>query len=334
MSLRSITRRDFLAGAGALGAASLLGVPQTAFAEPPPEVTTIRLAALGTIYFAPQFVAEYFLHLEGFSDVEYVPVHNDIPSTLATLSDLAMFGGPSIIPAIDNGFPISVIAGLHQGCWELFAHPPVNNIRDLRDKAIAITAMGGVEHVWLSSILAYVGIDPRTEVEWVPTKKFGDAKVMYLEGKADAFFAFPPEPQELRAKNVGRVIMNTTIDRPWSQYYCCMLGARNEFIERNPIATRRALRAILKAADVCTEDPERGARVLVDGGWEHRYEIALEVLNTLSYDRWRTDNPADSIRFHALRLYDVGMIKSTPQEIIERGCKFDFLNELKKELKA
>jgi NitT/TauT family transport system substrate-binding protein len=168
----------------------------------------------------------------------------------------------------------------------------------------------------------------------VPTNKFGDAKNFYLDGKADAFFAFPPEPQELRANNVGRVIMNTTIDRPWSQYFCCLLGGRNEFIEGNPISTRRALRAILKAADVCTQEPERAARILVEKGWEPRYDIALEVLNTLSYNRWRTDNPEDSIRFHALRLHEVGMIKSTPQQIIERGTDWRFLNELKQELKA
>jgi NitT/TauT family transport system substrate-binding protein len=312
----------------------MLGLPKTASAEPPPETTTIRLAAVGAICFAPQFVAEYFLRLEGFSQVEYVDVENDIPSTLATSSDLAMFGGPSVIPAIDEGLPISVIAGLHEGCWELFAHPPVNRLQDLKGKKIAVTALGGVEHVWMSSIFAYVGLDPRTEVEWVPTNKFGDAKNFYLDGKADAFFAFPPEPQELRANNVGRVIMNTTIDRPWSQYFCCLLGGRNEFIEGNPISTRRALRAILKAADVCTQEPERAARILVEKGWEPRYDIALEVLNTLSYNRWRTDNPEDSIRFHALRLHEVGMIKSTPQQIIERGTDWRFLNELKQELKA
>ena len=114
----------------------------------------------------------------------------------------------------------------------------------------------------------------------------------------------------------------------------CMVGARNEFIEKNPIATKRALRAILKAADICSQDPELAARFLVEKGYEPRYDVALEVLKSLSYDRWRTDNPTDTIRFHCLRLRDAGMIKSTPQQIIERGSNFTFLNELKRELKA
>jgi NitT/TauT family transport system substrate-binding protein len=323
-----------MAGASALTATSVLGFPRICAAEPPPEITRIRLARIPVICFAPQFVAEALLHLEGFSEVEYVNVENDIPSTLATKSDLAMFGGPSLLPAIDSGYPISAIAGLHEGCWELFAHDPVNTIRDLRGRRIGIGSIGGVEHVWLSSMFAYVGIDPRTEIEWVTTKKWGDPMRLYLDGKVTAFLGFPPEPQKLRADNVGRVIVDTTNDHPWSQYFCCMVGARNEFIEKNPIATKRALRAILKAADICSEEPELAARVLVDRGWEPRYDLALEVIKSLSYSRWRTDNPTDTMRFHTLRLREAGMIKSTPQQIIERGSNFSFLNELKRELKA
>jgi NitT/TauT family transport system substrate-binding protein len=91
---------------------------------------------------------------------------------------------------------------------------------------------------------------------------------------------------------------------------------------------------MLKAADICAAEPERAARYLAKRGFEPRYEIGVEVLRDLPYDRWRTDNPEDTLRFHALRLHDVGMIKSTPQQIIARGTDWRFLNELKRELKA
>ena len=65
-----------------------------------------------------------------------------------------------------------------------------------------------------------------------------------------------------------------------------------------------------------------------------RYEVALEVLKGLSYNRWRTDNPEATLRFHALRLREAGMIKSTPQQIIARGSNFQFLAALRNELKA
>jgi NitT/TauT family transport system substrate-binding protein len=263
-----------------------------------------------------------------------VDVNDDIPTTLAESADFSMFGGPSIIPAIDKGYPITVIGGLHEGCWELFAYEPIRSLQDLVGKRIAISDYGGVEHVWLSSMLAWVGVDPRTEIIWVTHDRWPDRVQAYLSREVDAFLAFPPEPQRLRRPNVGHVIVNTTQDRPWSQYFCCLLGARNEFIEKNPIATKRALRAIMKASDICSANPEWAAQYLVNRGFEDDYEVALEIIRSLSYSRWRTDNPGDTLRFHSLRLRDAGMIKSTPQEIVDRGTDFSFLNELRKELKA
>jgi hypothetical protein len=52
------------------------------------------------------------------------------------------------------------------------------------------------------------------------------------------------------------------------------------------------------------------------------------------YDRWREYNPEDTIRFFALRLHEIGMIRSSPQKIIAGGTDWRFLNELKRELKA
>ena len=60
------------------------------------------------------------------------------------------------------------------------------------------------------------------------------------------------------------MIVNSAIDRPWSQYFCCMLAGNREFIRRNPVATKRVLRAILKATDLCASEPERVAQRMVD----------------------------------------------------------------------
>jgi len=156
----------------------------------------------------------------------------------------------------------------------------------------------------------------------------------FADGKADAFLAFAPQPQELRIKKVGRVILDITKDRPWSQYFCCMVSARREFAQNYPVATKRALRAFLKAADICAQEPERVARYLVAKGHEKRYEIGLEVLKGLPYARWRQSSPEDTLRFHALRLHEAGLIKSSPQKLIAQGTDWRFLNELKNELKG
>jgi NitT/TauT family transport system substrate-binding protein len=337
LRFHGFSRRDFLAGASAIGAAGCLGVPGIAAAEPPPETTRFRIAHDGQICYAPQLVAEGLLRLEGFATVEYVkvPPTDTYPSIVAAGgADLALFSPPSAVTAIDTGMPILMVAGVHFGCWELFGNERVRAVRDLKGKTIAVVGMGAVDQLWIASIIAYVGIDPKTEVSWVSTGKLSESMRLFIEGKADAFLGFPPQPQELRAKKVGNVIVNITLDRPWSLYFCCMASMPREFVDKHPVATKRALRALLKAADICASEPERAARYLAEKGYEPRYEVGLEVLKSLPYNRWRDSNPEDTLRFHALRLHEMGMIKSDAQKIVAQGTDWRFLNELKKELKA
>jgi len=99
------------------------------------------------------------------------------------------------------------------------------------------------------------------------------------------------------------------------------------------VATKRALRAILKSADVCALEPERVARFIVDRDFAKNHDYALQTVKSLPYGRWREFDAEDTLRFYALRLKEVGMIKSSPQKIIAWGTDWRFLNELKKELK-
>ena len=79
---------------------------------------------------------------------------------------------------------------------------------------------------------------------------------LFADGKVDAFLGFPPEPQELRARKIGHMILNIATDKPWSQYFCCMVFGNRECVRDHPVATKRFLRA-LKAADICAAEPER-----------------------------------------------------------------------------
>jgi NitT/TauT family transport system substrate-binding protein len=124
------------------------------------------------------------------------------------------------------------------------------------------------------------------------------------------------------------------MDRPWSQYFCCMLYGNRNYVRNHPVATKRVIRAILKAADLCAGQPERAARMLVDRGFAPRYDYALQTLSEIPYDRWREYDPEDTIRFYALGLREIGLIKSTPQQIIAENTDWRFFNELKRELKA
>jgi hypothetical protein len=52
------------------------------------------------------------------------------------------------------------------------------------------------------------------------------------------------------------------------------------------------------------------------------------------YASWREFDPEDALRFFALQMHEVEMIKSIPQELIAEGTDWRLLNELKRELKA
>lgn len=131
------------------------------------------------------------------------------------------------------------------------------------------------------------------------------------------------------------MLLKTSFDRPWSQYYCCMLAVAGDYARMYPVATKRVLRALLKSADLCAAEPETAARRVVQRGYAANYEYALQLFGgDARFDVWRTYDPEDSLRFFALRMQENGFIQMPPQKIIESGTDWRFLNDLKRELKA
>jgi NitT/TauT family transport system substrate-binding protein len=324
------SRRDFLAGASFTAAAGVLGARASHAAEPPPETTTLRLQRGFTICLAPGQIAEELLRAEGFTDIRYVDAENVARGE----ADFAFQTAAWVVSRLDAGDPLSALAGVHSGCYELFAHEPIRAIRDLKGRRVGIPQeLGSSGHLLLASIAAYVGLDHERDIHWV-SNATGDFLEPFAAGEVDAFLGFPPEPQELRARNIGRVILSTTLDKPWSEYFCCIVFGNRDFVRAHPVATKRYLRAVLKAADICASEPERAAQRLVEAGFAARFDYALQTLNEVPYDRWREFDPEDALRFYALRLHEAGMIEASPSVLLAEGADWRFLEELKRELKA
>ena len=335
------TRRGFIAGTSALGAASLLGLSSRGAADPTPETTTIKIETFPISCIAPQLLAGQLLKAEGFTDVQYVEVPYAEPGKIwlggagPGKADFTLETGQVAMTYLDAGAPIRVLAGVHTGCYELFGSKRVRSIRDLKGKSVPIDVLGGPKHVLLSSMAGYVGLDPIKEINWIPLPS-SEAMERFAKGELDAFLGFPPEPQALRARGIRDVIVNTATDKPWSQYYCCMLLSHADFVDAHPAATKRVVRAVLKGADLCAREPEWVAREIIDKGHLQAgdLEYSLEALKGIPYNVWRTYNPEDTLRFYGLRLHDVGMIKTPPQKLIAQGADWRFLKELRRELKA
>lgn len=330
-------RRSFLTGLSAAAAVGLLQ-PNDLFAtsEPSPETIFVRLPRYvgGAYCWAAPYLARELLRAEGltayFFQGDVTLDHSVWMAHGAT--DFSINYVPLHIQQIDAGVPIKVLTGLHSGCLELIANDRVHSINDLRGKRVGVSAIGSTGYTLMSLIAAYVGLDPEHEIEWVAD--LGSPTKLFAEGKIDAFLGAPTGPQELREKKIGHTIFNTTTDKPWSQYFCCMISVTDDYLSRFPITSKRVVRAILKAADLCVSKPEWVAQELASQGFLKRKDYAEEVLKEIRYDRWRDFDSEDSLRFYALRMQEINMVKSSPEDIIANGSDWHILDNLKRELKA
>jgi NitT/TauT family transport system substrate-binding protein len=303
------------------------------------------LGAAGFYGGRKSLAAEDLLRAEGFTDIRFVDltethVRRADTARSGTIGDMLAHGevdfgrafSPSLIMTMEAGAPITVLAGLHLGCFEVFDRNDIRAMADLKGRTFGISS-NFEDEVLVKIMVGSVGLDPTKDIHWVSNLSRGPMD-LFVEGKIDAFLAAPPDLQEVRARNIGHVIVSSIADRLWSQYYCCFFATRAEFARAYPVATKRVLRAILKAADLCASQPARIAQLLVDKGYTTRYDYALQALSEIRYDVWRDYDPEDTLRFYALRMHEAGMIKSDPQKLIAEHTDWRFLNELKREIKT
>jgi NitT/TauT family transport system substrate-binding protein len=278
------------------------------------------------------YVAEQLLRAEGFTEIRYIdrPDIGDIGPLERGEVDFGPHYASQCVRVIDAGERITLLAGVTAGCFELFASGGIGSVAELKGKRIGVQAAGSNSQQLLTLMFAEVGLDAG-DVHWVTDPKIKPME-LFVKGRIDAFLGFPPEPQQLRAAQLGHVLVNTAVDRPWSQYFCCMLAGSPGYVRAYPNATRSVLRAVLKAADLCATDSAGTARRLADGGRVPQADYAAQTFADNNY-KWREFDPEDTIRWYALRLRETGLIKSTPQRIIADGTDWHFLNELKRELK-
>ena len=349
---RLLTRRQVLQGAAGLGLAAAGGTLLSACgsggggekkarepeADAPLETTSIRLWSLPNVQcIAAQYVAEPFLREEGFTDVQYpklTPKELVADGPAPGKLDFGIGYAAAWIPLVDRGVPLIMLGGVHVGCWQLFATGDIKSLRDLKGKTVSVIGPTFTDGIFMAMTLNDVGLDIRKDVKVVNYLPSENARIL-SSGEVDALVAFPPVSKDLRAKGIGRVVLDSITDPPWSNYYCCTAVTNREWMDKHPVATRRALRAIVKAADLVAKDPNGSARFMVDRGYSDNFDYTCDILKEIPYRGiWRDFDPVDSVRFYALRLKQAGLITSTPEEILERGTDFRYLDQLKKELRS
>ena len=138
------TRRRILGGIALAIPAAALPIRHSAALAPPPETTTIRFAKNASICVFPQFYLQAMLRTEGFSEIGYV----DAPAirTLEPLgrgtADFAVSFALGQILEIDAGGPITILGGVHVGCYELFARIGIRTIAELKGRSVGLETPG------------------------------------------------------------------------------------------------------------------------------------------------------------------------------------------------
>ena len=237
-------------------------------------------------------VAEDLLRAEGFTEIRYVeaPESFTIPQLVARgdVHFANTFAG-TLVSHMDNGLPITALSGVHSGCYELFAHEPIRTISELRGKRVAIQDLNSDGHYYLAIMAAHVGLDPQQDFNWV-TSPDGKPMELFAEGKADAFLGFPARAQELSARTSVACIHQ---HGPGQALVAVpLLHAVQQHANSSATSDRdqACLRAVLKAADFCADEPERAARRLVDAGFP-AVRVCAPDANRDPYRAWRELRP-------------------------------------------
>ena len=344
----TITRREILRRGTAL-AAGLAAIPlleacaQTAAPAPrpaaqttplpPPETTTFRIQCSSCD--APIMAAERYLRDEGFTDVT-IADSGGAAALAAGKLDMTIFFPPSIANAIQSGTKIVAVGGLHPGCAEVWASSTVAKLTDLRGRTVVVRskALSELGYSYLAVVLKQAGVDPK-DVNFV-VQPDGDPVKLYVEGKNDAVFVATTSAAALKANpaNKGHVIHSQVMDEPWSKLDCCILATSEDWYRANPIAAKRALRAIYRAADALPADRADAAKLATDKGLfggAANYANVREAANMVPLD-WRQSDPEKSVRFFAPLLIDTGLMKITVDDVV-KTVDLRVLRELKSELK-
>jgi NitT/TauT family transport system substrate-binding protein len=349
-----VTRREVLRrGAGtaaALAAGPLLAscgggsVPATAASSaaaatavptlPPPETTTIKLAADACDI--PMYAAERYLREEGFTDIQFTDQLGN--GAIATGGAHIARGFPTqFFLGVQSGTPkVIALGGLHPGCVEIWAQPGIASLKDLRGRSVTVAAktLANTPYSYMAMVLKQAGVDPK-DVNWVVQADANPVR-LFIDGKTDAVFAAADADAALghNPANKGHVIHSQAMEEPWKSTNCCFILVSEPWYRANPIAAKRALRAIYRTADALPADRSDAAKAATDKGLyggAASFANVRDAANMVPVD-WRSYDPEKAVRFYAPLLSDVGVLTTSADDLL-KALDLRIYKELVTELK-
>ena len=211
--------------------------------------------------------------------------------------------------------------------YELFGQEGIRSIADLKGKSVGRAGPRVEPHIcsYRSWRPMSGSTRPRTSIG-SPSRLRSSRSSCSPKARSTPSSAFRPSRRNCAPGNIGHVIVNSSVDRPWSQYFCCMLAGNREY--RAQKSGRDETRAA-RHPEGCRPLRQRaGARRATSGRW--RFHAALRLCAADDAAKCRTTNGASTTprtRSASTRCGCTmsGSIKSSPQKIIADGTDWRFL---------
>ncbi|MDR0539004.1 MAG: ABC transporter substrate-binding protein, partial [Spirochaetaceae bacterium] len=224
-------------------------------------------------------------------------------------------GDFQFFPSIHEGVDVKLIAGLHEGCIKILVpiDSPIKTKEDLRGKRIAVDEIGGTPMAVASVVAGSVGIDPATEIQWLPFP--GDQEIQAVDkGEADVVAAWDPIATMAEQTGRYRTIVDIATDPLFAGRNCCFIFASGKLIRDNPKVVAATLRAINRAVQFEGENPEEAAKILVENKKVATEDPALvaTLLKSFSYGHHHTSaqnaQAKDDAIYFAQKLTEIGYL--------------------------
>jgi NitT/TauT family transport system substrate-binding protein len=328
---KSLSRRDVLKTAGAVGAVASAGalggkVFAPAIAAPAPKIRlawTEVAACHSPLGFgvAKGFYAKHNLDIELFFQGASGQTLIQALATGKADAGAGLIG--DWLKPLEQGFDVKLFVGSHGGCQRLMASEKsgVKDLAGVKGKTIATYGIGAPPQVAFQVSLAKAGIDPETDVTWkaVPFDLVGET---VARGDADLAAHLDPWAWSIEKKFNLKKIADTQTGA-YAGHTCCVLGANGPFLQANKDAIRRLAQANIEVHEYTADHPEEVAKWYADNlkpaGLSER-DLA-EILGSLVYHDHPIGKPlVDQIRITAedLKLVKVLEASTDPKAFAER----------------
>jgi NitT/TauT family transport system substrate-binding protein len=300
---------------------------------PAPETTTFRIACAPCD--APIMAAERYLREEGFTNIEITDAATG-PGLASGRLEMGIMFPPTLANTLQQQQRVVGLAGLHPGCSEIWAQPGIASVKDLRGRTIGARSkvLGDLAYSYMTVVLKHAGVNPG-EVNFV-VQPDADLVRLYLEGHNDAVFVPTVPAAALRANpaNKGHIVHSQIMHNPWFGLDCCLLVTRPDWYRANPVAAKRAVRAIFRAADSQPAHRVEAVKLVTDRGLfggARNFDNVLEAANMVPAN-WRELDAERSVRFFGQLLAEVGLLQISVDEMV-KALDLRILRELRTELK-